>query len=234
MYNLAEFILWMQKPSGQFYSTLSPDSFTFSEFESEYYPGEALLSLIRLFKLDNNDEWINAAEKGAYYLINVRDHNKTVEMLPPDHWLTIALSELYELSPTILYRNHITKLTDSIVYSLTSFKSSYTNKWYDKFTSAQMATRAEGLGAAIELEINLKNRNRSVFLLELLEQAISFCISLQYTTNSQNSIYVVGGFKCSITNPRVRIDYAQHAVCAMLQYKKDTSLFTIVFPSNTK
>ena len=52
MGRFGEFILWMQDPDGRFHSKFFYAEKKFSEFESTYYPGEAILSLLRLYRQD--------------------------------------------------------------------------------------------------------------------------------------------------------------------------------------
>ena len=68
--------------------------------ESSYAPAQAALALVRLSRLDRENEelWRQGAERFAGWLMAVRDLGKTYERLPHDPWLLQALAELYEVS----------------------------------------------------------------------------------------------------------------------------------------
>ncbi len=87
---LARFILFQQDEDGRFESKYfygKPDA---KPFVSIYYPGEAILALTRLSRIDGNFQWRDAAQRGADYLIDVRDAALQTAELPHDHWSTPA------------------------------------------------------------------------------------------------------------------------------------------------
>ncbi|MDD4781649.1 MAG: hypothetical protein PHT02_13750 [Tissierellia bacterium] len=118
MQRLATWICEAQNKEGEFiiqkqkYSTKD-----IYKFKSEYYPGEAILSLMRLYQLDGNKEWLNAAELASYYLIKVRDKYADINTIIHDHWLLYALNELYREKPQNIYIEHVLLITKSIMKS---------------------------------------------------------------------------------------------------------------------
>ena len=59
-----------QKESGEFFvQKLSVPAGKITSYESDYYPGEALFALTRIYKIDPSAAWLEAAEKGARYRI---------------------------------------------------------------------------------------------------------------------------------------------------------------------
>ena len=66
-----------------------------SDFISDYYPGEALYALMKLYRSDGNRRWLEAARRGVDWIIQVRDADKSIGQLTHDHWLMYALRELY-------------------------------------------------------------------------------------------------------------------------------------------
>ena len=84
------------------------------DFESGYYPGEAIYALSQLHQLDHNQGWIDAAHEGARWLITVRDAGVAIEDLDHDHWLLYGLREVYSNKPDSLYVEHAKKIVQSI------------------------------------------------------------------------------------------------------------------------
>lgn len=92
---LGEFILYLQKPDGSFYS-----KFIYSkndhddEFASSYYPGEAALGLLYLYDVDPQEKWLVGSKKA---LLNLADSRKGMEIVPEfDHWAMLATRKLFE------------------------------------------------------------------------------------------------------------------------------------------
>ena len=116
MQDLAKYIQVSQKESGEFISKRYYSTGEISDFVSQYYPGEAMLALCRLYSLDNNETWLDITEKGAMYLINLRKDVPT-ESLVHDHWFLMALNELYRYRDNPLYFNHSMRIAESIMYA---------------------------------------------------------------------------------------------------------------------
>lgn len=92
---LARFVLFLQKPTGEFSAKHVEDGAA-GKFESLYYPGEAILGLAMLYEIDRDPRWLDAALRGIAFLIEKRRGAKT---LPADHWLMIAIDRLLPLHP---------------------------------------------------------------------------------------------------------------------------------------
>ncbi len=84
---LAEFLLFQQKETGEFLSKYYYIGTENEVFESLYYPGESILALTRLYQIDPDPVWLNAAMKGADWLILTRDASRNSGDLSHDHWL---------------------------------------------------------------------------------------------------------------------------------------------------
>src|SRR5690625_1317741 len=44
-----------------------------SSFRSDFYTGEAILALVRLYELDQNEDWLDVVEKATDFLVNVKN-----------------------------------------------------------------------------------------------------------------------------------------------------------------
>lgn len=217
---LARFLLFQQGPDGRFESKYfygEPDD---EPFESIYYPGEAILALARLHRLDGDPAWLAAARRGADYLIDVRDAGKATSELPHDHWLLIGLAELDELTGDPRYAAHGARIAEAIVEAQRT-RSSYPDwigSFYDPPRTTPTATRAEAL-VAMERLARRTGRDRRPIVEALLRMA-AYQRRCQLT--SVSALYLprpdraVGGFRRSLTDWEVRIDYVQHSVSSLL------------------
>ena len=83
---------------------------------------------------------------------------------------------------------------------------------------------AEGLAEACRVARETGDVSRHKRYRESLERALQFLTTLQYTNGNTQHFAdwyrptLLGGFFASHQDGNLRIDYTQHAVCAMIQY----------------
>lgn len=86
---LAQGILNLQLENGEFMHVLHYPSLQVKErFRIIYYYGEAAFALMRLYRLDKQQKWIDAVEKAFDHFIE-KDYWKN-----HDHWLSYCTNEL--------------------------------------------------------------------------------------------------------------------------------------------
>lgn len=222
---LGGYLLAEQAPSGEFtVHKRSHPSGQASDFVSQYYPGEALLALIRHPRGDN--AWIDAAERGARWLITVRDQGLEIGRLAHDHWLLYALNEIHLERPDPLLLEHGAKIVQAIV-SGQNRRPSYAD-WHGSFyvppRSTPTATRSEGLGAAHPMLTRGGRTAEATAALEAMGYAVEFQLRTRFDDIS--SLYlptrerIRGGFRRSLDNYEIRIDYVQHNISALLALRR--------------
>ena len=192
-----------------------------SDFVSSYYPGEAILALLRVLELDGDPQWLDTAERAARYLIETRDAGLEESKLPHDHWLLYALNELYRERANPIYLEHAMRLARTIVRSQNrgSRYPDWQGSFYRPPRSTPTATRAEGLLAAYALARDFDPPEASAIL-----EAVRLCLAFQLQTQfrPESAMYLpdpqrsLGGFHASLTNDEIRIDFVQHNISALL------------------
>jgi hypothetical protein len=216
---LANFLLFQQKPSGEFLSKYYYEE-SDEKFESMYYPGESILALTRLYKLDRNPIWLDAAMRGANWLILVRDGGKKTQDLPHDHWLLIALNELQEITSSKLYTRQSLRIGEAILMNLntTSTNPDWIGSFYDPPRSTPTATRSEGLVGIWHL--TSRNKLPNSRYLEALKLMAQFQLRCQIDQKEASLLprpdLALGGFRRGLTDSEVRIDYVQHNISSLL------------------
>lgn len=226
---LARFITDTQAPDGEFVvHKIATDTGARTAFESEYYPGEAIFALARLYEIDGTKEWIDAAHSGARWLIEVRDAYVATQNLNHDHWLLYGLNELYANRPEEIYLSHAQRIVQSIVAAQHSGKTGEQKEWnggfYNPPRSTPTATRSEGLGAAYQLFIQAGDLAYASVALDAMEKAIVFQLRTQLTPKKARSMQAdpagIGGFFESLDEYDIRIDYVQHNISALLAFDR--------------
>jgi hypothetical protein len=231
---LGQFLVYMQKQDGSFYSMYIPSmGGRRDEWQSLYYPGEAALGLLMLYQKDPSDVWFESAVKALAYLAR---HPRAGSNLPPDHWALLATSKLLSLAardklpvPRKLLIGRAIQICNTI---LESQAKSRRNPVYDGSFSKvgrtmPTATRLEGLLATLAF-LPPENDEERKRIEIAVPHAIDFLLRAQVKEGR-----FAGAFPGVIRkiNPRipnaekfnrkateVMIDYVQHALSAMLGY----------------
>lgn len=231
---LGAFVLFMQRPDGSFYARYFPDAGYDMLFFSLYYPGEAMLGLVRLYEVDRDKKWLSAAALGMRYLADTR--KKTGDYLP-DHWGLIAserlMAHLPELEKSPISREILIEHTIGVCKGMLSEqlldpKSPEYGSFRKGGQTTPTAIRLEGMIAAYRLLPPEQSEIRQQ-ILRACDLGIDFLLKAQFKEGE-----LIGGMPRSVTevdgedraaerdNERmdeVRIDYVQHALSAMLMYR---------------
>jgi len=218
--SLGRFVLYLQRPDGSFADRYEIGSGpTDGSPPSLYYPGEAALGLLSLYELDRSPVWLDAAYRALEYLAQSRAN---LTILPADHWALIATAKLAAIcshencrmdrSELIVHAEHV---CESILREQRIAPGTLTDGAFDlRGNTASAATRLEGLLAALEFlpDGDLHRQIRSA-----ADRGIGFLLRSEIATGEY-----AGGFLESSTGAQrdqIRIDYVQHALCALLRYR---------------
>jgi hypothetical protein len=220
---LARWIQRSQRENGEFFPhKQSYPAGEAPDFVSQYYPGEAILALMRIYELNGDESFLDSAERGAQYLINIRDKNLADSELNHDHWLLYALNELYRYKPNPLYLNHSMRIARAIRES--QVRNPKYPDWFGGYyrppRSTPTATRSEGLYAAYQLARDFGDPEDAEQILQSLENGIRFQLQTQFRPESvlylKKPQRALGGFHSSLTNFEIRNDYVQHNISSIL------------------
>jgi hypothetical protein len=227
MRKLAESIVAAQGEDGRFIVQKQrwPDG-TVEPFESEYYPGEAILALARFSTIDPDGPWLAAAARAANYLITVRDRGVKIEDLTHDHWLLYGLEALHQQKPDPIYVLHATKIAAAMVHGqiLQPAYPDWLGGYHVPPRAGATATRAEGLLAAMRLLNSAKQPADAMMFLECAKRAVAF--SLQSQLRPENAMYfkdpqrTLGGITESLTDFDIRVDTVQHNLSSLLAVER--------------
>jgi hypothetical protein len=224
MRKLARYIRYSQRESGEFLCERYYPGMEERDFVSRFYPGEALLGLMRLHAVDPSDEWVDCAEKGARWLINVRDAGMETLKLTQDHWLLYALNEIYRARRDDLFLEQAMRISLAMTSSQrTSGPPDYVGS-YRSPNSCSTATRTEGLLAAYALARDFGRDEDAARILEGVKLGARFQLGTQLRPEQvmflDNPRRALGGFHDSMTDYTIRIDFVQHNLSSLLGYYK--------------
>jgi hypothetical protein len=219
---LARFIKASQLSSGKFISKRTYSTGKVSDFESRYYPGEAILALVRLYSIDRDPTWLDVAEKAAKYLITQSETEEHTTNLIHDHWLLYGLNELYRHRPDSMYMKRAFRTAQSM--SARQVRQSEYPDHLGGFPNppriTSTATRSEGLVATWHLATDFGYHKEANHILNTLVKATAYQLRGQYGPESamyfRRPYKALGGFRNSITGYSIQIDYVQHNLSALL------------------
>jgi hypothetical protein len=227
MRGIARYILHQQEENGHFlsYFQYKPEQ-KVGQKDILYYPGEAMLGLMRLYALDPDRRWLEAARRGADYLIFTRDVKKSESNLDHDHWLSYALNELYRATKNQAYADHAFKISRAIMLKQKSRSDApapdFVGGFYKIPASTPASVRLEAYAADITLARYAGTPDAS--LIEAAMDVAGFVEAQQF--DEQRAYFVanparaLGGVRESLVNNDVRIDYVQHALSGMLGFAR--------------
>lgn len=229
----------MQKENGEFFSTYNYQcDIKPTDFVSIYYPGEATLALTRLYNtfkeecnLDTH-KWLTAVRKSAHYLISRGD--KKLNKITQDHWLMIAISELYPVTKDEQLSTYCFIIADEMIRNqytednapFVDFIGGKANSNPPRVTPT--ATNTEGLVAAWKLAKYISEGFETEFIINKIRKACMLAVKFQlkHQFTPEKSIFLpdpdkaVGGFFSSSIDYSIRIDYVQHNISSLLGMAK--------------
>ncbi|MDP7399967.1 MAG: hypothetical protein QF541_24095, partial [Lentisphaeria bacterium] len=219
---LGKYIRGSQRANGSFIHQRRPGTGHELPFVSEYYPGEAILALMRIYGIDPQDKWLDVAEGSASFLITERDAGKETLELIHDHWLLYGINELYRQRPNPLYLKHARRITETIIHHqlVDSEFPDYNGCFNERPQSTPTATRSEGLLAAYPLFRDHGLEAEAEAMLPVIVRAVHFQMQNQF--RPENAMYAqlpnrcLGGVRKHLESYSVRIDYVQHSLQAFL------------------
>jgi hypothetical protein len=227
---LAAFMVAMEvkQDPGRFHQSYDPQSRTLLLTpESDYYPGECLLALTRLAVQFPDGPYLEAAKRAAAFLIHVRDGDILERGAIPreDHWLAMALSELYRLDPHPDYAAVAYLQAESMI------RNQYTaadgipariggSRSRNPINYTSTATKGEALVSVWSLAAYRDDQPAAERFAQAARRNAQFQMRVQYTRES-TALFgtperLIGAWAMDIANTYVRIDFVQHNISQLI------------------
>jgi hypothetical protein len=232
---MGNFLVYMQKKDGSFYSKYIPAEDGRSDrWTSLYYPGEAALGLLMLYEADPSPFWLQAAADAMAHLALIRAEKANIEA---DHWALLATAKLLPVYhrcnpplPPKAILGHAIQICNSILDDTEPIQKNSTADGcftHDGRTTPT-ATRLEGLLAALTF-LPAEHSALRARIKARTHKGMSFLLSSQVSNGKYAGAIPRGVHPLPKNHPRytpsfnrrvteVRIDYVQHALSSMIQY----------------
>jgi hypothetical protein len=220
---LARLILKAQYEDGHFRSNADLEHETGKKLKREpvYYPGEAVLGLMRLFAIDPQPAYLDAARRGAGWVAEVRDAYVSEDHQEHDHWMCYALNELYRVTSERAYLDFALKIARAIEKKQQRAADApapdFAGTFYQGETTPA-STRIEAYDSVIALSRFVGEKDD--WLIGPAREVARSTLGQQYDPDNdywlRNPAKAEGGVRESLFVQDVRIDYVQHAMSAWL------------------
>jgi hypothetical protein len=230
IHEMAEFLLWMEydERNGQYFNSYKHRAqLKLPTPEVVFYPGEALLALTKLAQQFPDGPYLEAASRAANYLVRVRDGDipKTGVIPRQDHWLTIALSELYRLEPDDGYATVAYLQADDMIASQYTAEDGEARniggaRRDGPISYTSTATKGEAIVAAWGLATFKGDESEADRFALGVQRNAQYQMRMQYTEANTSEFarpdLTIGGWAANDEDRSIRIDYVQHNMSVLV------------------
>lgn len=223
---LADFLVFMQRPDGSFYSKFLPhEHMPEPSWTSLYYPGEAALGLLTLYEYGGNQRWLDAAIAALVYLAESRRESVFV---PADHWALLATGRLFSVAkqerrklPATLLCRHAAQICRSMLAARPQFPLPPPQRGCltGDGRTCPTATRVEGMLAALVI-LPESTQPLPAEIAAATSDAVGFLLRNQLTEGPCRGgipAKVAADGRSTGSAAEIRVDFVQHALSAMIQ-----------------
>jgi hypothetical protein len=198
-----------------------------------FYPGEALAGLLASHERRPQSWKIEGARKAFHFYHDCWHAHKNIAFT---HWQSTAWTLAHGLTKDASFAEFVNEMNDWLCTLQYAQLDPHHPLWLGGFMEwtddraapqaphAASAMVAESLAQACRLARQTGDIQRYQRYRETLERSLQFLTTLQYSdANTQHFAdwyrpVLVGGFHASHQDGNLRIDYTQHAVCALVDY----------------
>jgi hypothetical protein len=216
----------VQSPGQYFNSYLTDTGRMMMAPMSDYYPGEALLALVRLAQHFPDGPFVDQAVRAADFLVFERDGDIPDAGVVPrhDHWLAMALSELYPLYPrpgyaTVAYLQAGAMMLGQYPPSHPAWLLIGAAKRGKSANFTATATKAEAMNAVWNLASFIGDDEMVGKVSDACVRTAQFQMRVQYDAALSRNFpvpeNVLGAWPQDEAESLVRVDFVQHNISAL-------------------
>ncbi|MBN2224475.1 MAG: AMMECR1 domain-containing protein [Deltaproteobacteria bacterium] len=218
---LADGIVSLQRPDGSYVT-----SFDGKVSGIDYYPGEAMLSLMRLFDVTGDTRLAESVAQAFPYYRDYWRRNKNTAFIP---WHTQTYFLLARHKKDAELESFVYEMNDWLINTYQIFRDAYPDKiggFKKENPGNSTASYMEGINDAYRTARLFENKRHSRKYRNSIENGMRFVLQTQFTPENafwvKNPKRAVGGFRASLRKVDLRNDYTQHATSALIKaYRND-------------
>ncbi len=187
-----------------------------SGWESNIYPGEAMLALALMYKTFGDEKYHESIKKAFNFYKTKRKWWHNTAFIP---WTASAFSEMYHITGNEKYADFVFKMCNSSLRRQNLDPGRLVYGSFDGLPTVFTSTTFEGLGDAIPVARKTGNNSLEKKYIQRSKLAYHWLMKLQFSEDGpeHHQSPAIGGFKRSLHESKIRIDNTQHAISAMIR-----------------
>lgn len=197
-----------------------------------FYPGETLLLMAELYKLEKDPAILKKALKSFRHYQNWHNNNWNPAFIP---WQTLAYYRFWKVTGNPEFSDFIFKMNDRLILmqqwlfdsKFRDLKGRFysTSGLYGPPHASSTGIYIEGLIDAYKLAIDLQDTGRQKKYARAIQRGFRSLMQLQFTSNTEmffvsrnkrNRVY--GGLRTTVYDNTIRTDNVQHSLNASISY----------------
>ncbi len=218
---IAAHLMRMEASDGSFASYYDWNKQGASKRQSHYYPGEAILGLVRYYAPTKDPAALEAAKRGADFAINARWNALGLRLtVAPDAWLAQALEWLDRLEPNESYRKYAYEIADLMIRQRMHAPDAPPDivggglETMELPNVASAGSKLEALAPVALIEARQVEKDAPHPYLDSAVEIARFVLRSQFMPHSswwiENPERVHGAFRYGPAAAEIRNDYVQH------------------------
>ena len=209
---LGEGMLELQNPDGSYYHVLNTDFSKKEEFRTVYYDGESTYGFCVLYKLTNDEKWLNAAKKSVEYFIE-NDYTKH-----RDHWVAYALNEITKYIDDVRYYEFGLKNLKVNMDKIYNQKTTYHTYMELLMAGFEMYDRMMEEGIECDYLNEFDGNYFARTIQRRAEHMLNGFLYPEYAMYLKNPEAIVGTFCVRHDGYRIRVDDVDHFIAGYNHY----------------
>ncbi len=221
---LANFIVFMQKPTGEYESFYYPNNKPKKKRKPVYiYPGEADLALVSMYRRTGEERYIKTVEKSyEYYSKWFEENKRSYGMLGPyAPWAMSAFAEAYKVTGEPKYQEYVRKMGDWLLAkTYTKPESVFALDQFGAFAYSMKPSSAPLWNTGVYAEGMASLAQIDNAYLQPVAAMMTFIANLQIkkpdaTWLAMNPAKAIGCVPETHFNYTCRLDYVYHPLSAL-------------------
>ena len=215
---LGRFLVRQLDAEGRFQPFFAPGAPPLPSSDGLYYPGEAMLGLMRLYALDPRPEWLEAVTRAAGHRLSTpyahaRDEGR-------DYWFALALAELHRATGEARWADRAFLVADAIMREQDDDEADLreSGSFARMPRASRVSTALEALATAVALARFVRRDEGA-----MMAHARRATTLVAWHQHDEEGVFAfpapakaLGGIHGDPWRPDVRVDLAQHGLMALL------------------
>ncbi|MFC1616088.1 hypothetical protein ACFL21_03025 [Patescibacteria group bacterium] len=200
-------IMYQQNEDGELRTFFYSDR----ETGKDYYPGEALVSLMALYEYTNDEQYLNTVQKAFPHYRDYFQSNPNTAFVP---WQSRAYCKLYQATEDPEVADFVFEMND---YMLDQNMPQAECSDFAFPRGIVTAVFMEGVVQAYKVADQAGDEERKQCYKNFVQEATQYTMDLQIMDVENYTKEAIGGFKGGADSDNMRVDRNQHAVMAIIE-----------------